>query len=238
MSLFSMGVFSSMPAQFIMPWIRSPPKRRMISSSSATKKRDWPGSPWRPARPRSWLSMRRASCLSVPMTYSPPSDTTLSCLFCHSARTFSSLSSGGLPPRMISTPRPAMLVATVTAPGSPAWATILASCSCFLAFSMLCFTPRRFSRSLRHFAFLDGDGTDEHRLPAVVSPLHFVGDSLELGCLILVNQVAQVFPREGFIGGYLHYVEFIDFRKFLRFGSRGTGHARPAWSTCGNSSGW
>ena len=26
-----------------------------------------PGSPWRPERPRSWLSMRRLSCRSVPM---------------------------------------------------------------------------------------------------------------------------------------------------------------------------
>jgi hypothetical protein len=26
------------------------------------------GSPWRPERPRSWLSMRRLSCRSVPIT--------------------------------------------------------------------------------------------------------------------------------------------------------------------------
>ena len=30
------------------------------------KKRDSPGSPWRPERPRSWLSMRRDSWRSVP----------------------------------------------------------------------------------------------------------------------------------------------------------------------------
>ena len=35
-----------------------------------------PGSPCRPDRPRSWLSMRRDSCLSVPTTWSPPSTTT------------------------------------------------------------------------------------------------------------------------------------------------------------------
>ena len=44
----------------------------MTSSSKETKKRELPGSPWRPERPRSWLSMRRASCRSVPMMCRPP----------------------------------------------------------------------------------------------------------------------------------------------------------------------
>ena len=46
---------------------------------------------------------------------------------------------------MMSVPRPAMLVAMVTAPSLPAWATISASRSCCLAFSTLCCTPRFFS---------------------------------------------------------------------------------------------
>mmetsp|Transcript_47732 Transcript_47732/g.113606 ORF Transcript_47732/g.113606 Transcript_47732/m.113606 type:complete len:210 (+) Transcript_47732:769-1398(+) len=45
-------------------------------SSSARKKRELPGSPWRPARPRSCLSMRRDSCRSVPITCNPPSSST------------------------------------------------------------------------------------------------------------------------------------------------------------------
>ena len=49
---------------------------------------------------------------------------------------------------MISVPRPAMLVATVTAPNLPAWATISASFSWFLAFSRLCWMPSRASRPL------------------------------------------------------------------------------------------
>ena len=43
------------------------------------------GSPWRPARPRSWLSMRRASWRSVPMMCRPPAATTLSWSGSHSA---------------------------------------------------------------------------------------------------------------------------------------------------------
>ena len=39
-------------------------------------------------------------------------------------------------------PRPAMLVAMVTAPSRPAWATISASRSWYLAFSTSCRTPR------------------------------------------------------------------------------------------------
>ena len=48
--------------------IRSDPKMRIRSSCSDRKNLDAPGSPWRPERPRSWLSIRRLSCRSVPMT--------------------------------------------------------------------------------------------------------------------------------------------------------------------------
>ena len=41
---------------------------RMSSSSSDRKNRLSPGSPWRPERPRSWLSMRRLSWRSLPST--------------------------------------------------------------------------------------------------------------------------------------------------------------------------
>ncbi len=51
----------------------------------------------------------------------------------------------GLPPSMMSVPRPAMLVATVTAPLRPAWATIAASRSWYLAFSTSCGMPLRLS---------------------------------------------------------------------------------------------
>src|SRR6266702_1226181 len=44
----------------------------------------------------------------------------------------------------MSTPRPAMFVATVTEPVRPAWATMYASRSCCFAFKTLCGMPRRF----------------------------------------------------------------------------------------------
>ncbi len=51
----------------------------------------------------------------------------------------------GLPPSMMSVPRPAMFVATVTPPLRPAWATIAASRSWCLAFRTSCAMPWRLS---------------------------------------------------------------------------------------------
>ena len=42
-----------------------------------------PGSPWRPERPRSWLSIRRLSCRSVPMMCRPPNGGDLAPLGLH-----------------------------------------------------------------------------------------------------------------------------------------------------------
>ncbi len=105
---------------------RAPPKTRMSESSIDTKNWVSPLSPCRPERPRSWLSIRLASCRSVPSTNSPPSSfTSCDC----------SLVASG-PPSLISTPRPAMFVASVTAPFLPAAATISPSRSWFLALSI------------------------------------------------------------------------------------------------------
>ena len=58
-----------------------------------------------------------------------------------------------LPPSRMSVPRPAMLVAIVTAPFLPAWATISASFSWNFAFSTTCSTPRRASMPLKSSLF-------------------------------------------------------------------------------------
>ena len=109
--------------------------------------------------------MRRDSCRSVPMICKPPDSNTAVWRSCQSllravdadsfsvskARTaavssseispavISAASSASrLPPRTISVPRPAMLVAMVTAPGRPAFSMMFASRSCCLAFSTSC----------------------------------------------------------------------------------------------------
>ena len=64
------------PRRSIQGLMRSEPKMR--SRSSSRERKNWlePGSPWRPERPRSWLSMRRLSWRSVPRMWSPPAATT------------------------------------------------------------------------------------------------------------------------------------------------------------------
>ena len=97
-----------------------------------------PGSPWRPERPRSWLSMRRDSWRSVPMMCRPPAcdhlrraapatrraaSSIARCLVVGVERLvgFDDLRSAfsTLPPSTMSVPRPAMLVAMVIIFGPP-----------------------------------------------------------------------------------------------------------------------
>ena len=107
----------------------------ITGSSSETKNTDEPGSPWRPARPRNWLSSRSVRCLPRPMTHRPPRSTTASRL------------DSSAPPRRMSVPRPAIWVETVTRPISPAPAMTWASSSSFFAFSTEDSMPRRTSAS-------------------------------------------------------------------------------------------
>src|SRR2546430_25501 len=57
---------SSDPELSIQRAMRSDPNKRIRSSSRERKNTLWPGSPWRPERPRSWRSMRRASPRGTP----------------------------------------------------------------------------------------------------------------------------------------------------------------------------
>ena len=61
------------PRRCSMPSMRSEPKIGASGRRRGYRKNlERPGSPWRPERPRSWLSMRRLSCRSVPMMNRPP----------------------------------------------------------------------------------------------------------------------------------------------------------------------
>jgi hypothetical protein len=103
--------------------------RTIRSSSRLTKNTDPPGSPCRPARPRSWSSTRRLSLRPLPITNRPSRPATRS------------RSAESLPPSRMSTPRPAIWVDTVTAPYAPASAMIAASSASFLALSTTQSTP-------------------------------------------------------------------------------------------------
>src|SRR5690606_30510694 len=111
--------------------------RTTRSSSRLTKNTEPPGSPCRPARPRSWSSTRRLSCRPHPITYSPPRAATRS------------RSDWSLPPSRMSTPRPAICVETVTRPYVPASAMIAASSASFLALRTTQGTPASRSAAAR-----------------------------------------------------------------------------------------
>ena len=75
-----------------------------------------------------------------------------------------SAANSGLPPSMMSVPRPAMLVATVTAPLRPAAATIAASRACCLALSTSCGDARGAAATSQALGLRDARGADEDRL--------------------------------------------------------------------------
>ena len=102
------------------------------SSSRERKKFEYPGSPCLPDLPLSLLSILLDSCLSVPKICNPPAESTVWLFFSHS----SELCSSFLPPKTMSVPLPAILVAIVTIPGFPALAIICASLSWCLAFKI------------------------------------------------------------------------------------------------------
>ncbi len=91
----------------------------------------------------------------------------------------------------MSVPRPAMLVAMVTAPMRPAWATISASRAAYsgLALSKLVLDaalPQQVAELLR---FLDVGGADEHRPAFLVDLDDLVDDRVPLFLLERIDQV-------------------------------------------------
>ena len=131
--------------------------------------------------------MRRLSWRSVPSTNSPPAASTSSRSAATSAAdaldlavllgpvlqlddSSSSMRNSTLPPSWMSVPRPAMLVAMVTAPSRPACATMCASCSWKRALSTLCVDAFLVEVLGEQLGLLDRHGADQHRLAASCSP--------------------------------------------------------------------
>ena len=122
-------------------------------------------------------------------------------------------------------PRPAMLVAIVTAPDRPACATIGASCSWCLAFSTSCLMPRRLSMRREHLRLLDGHGADQDR-PALLGHLDdLVDDRVELGRLVAVDEVREILADHLAVGRDGDDVEVVDLVELLGLGHRRAGHA-------------
>ena len=107
-------------------------------------------------------------------------------------------------------PRPAMFVATVTAPGRPACATITASRSCCLAFSTWQVIPRRFSMSLSSSDFsMDTVPTSTGR-PCLDRSTRSAANGVELGLFGCVYEIGGVVADHGPVSGDDHHLQLVE----------------------------
>ena len=126
---------------------------------------------------------------------------------------------------MMSVPRPAMLVATVTAPLWPASATTFASSACCLAFSTECGTPRFFSSPESSSDFSTEVVPTSTGWPLRVPLGDVVDDRVELRLLGAVDEVRLVDADHRLVGRDRHDAELVDLVELRGLGHGRTGHA-------------
>ena len=122
-------------------------------------------------------------------------------------------------------PRPAMLVAMVTMPRRPAWATISASRSWNLALSTTWRTPLRCQDSGEALALFDGRGADQHRLLSLVQGGDVVGGGLVFLFLGAEDDIGVLDAQQRLVGRDDDDFELVDFLEFGGFGFGRAGHA-------------
>ena len=113
-------------------------------------------------------------------------------------------------PSLMSTPRPAMLVAIVTAPGWPGALDDVGLALVVLGVQHLvgdALAPEQLAQVLRH---LDRDGADQHRLADLVAVVDVVDHGGELLLLGLEDQVVLVVAGDGHVGRDRHDLEAVD----------------------------
>ena len=125
----------------------------------------------------------------------------------------------------MSTPRPAMFVAIVTAPFWPASAMISASLLVLLRVQDVVRDALALEQLREMLGDLDGDRADEHRLPLLVALLDVVDDRVVLRLRRLEDQVVLVVAGDVDVGRDLDDVQVVDLDELLLLGLRGTGHA-------------
>ena len=167
----------------------------------------------------------------------PPAPAPASWRFCQSAliwalcsvgrrlRPAHAASTSSEPPSTMSVPRPAMLVAMVTAPGRPAWAMICASRSCCLALSTSCAMP----------ALRAGAGQHARRFrsrwcrPAPAGRARAVLDVVDHRRVNLPSRLRNTRSEcpcgPSAVGRDHHHFQAVDALEFVGFGVGRAGHA-------------
>src|SRR5881398_219676 len=123
----------------------------------------------------------------------------------------------------MSTPRPAMLVAIVTAPTWPASLMISASRACSFAFRTLCCTPCRVSSCERYSDVSTAIVPTSTGCPVSLRSL-MSRATAELALLRLEDEVLLVLPRDGDVRRDLDDVEVVDLDELLLLRLGGSGH--------------
>ena len=131
----------------------------------------------------------------------------------------------GLPPSRMSTPRPAMLVATVTRAEAAGLGDDVRLPLVLLGVQHLVRDARASRAGGEQLRLLDRDRADEHRLARFVALGDVVGDGVELGRLALVDEVGLVDAHHRAVGGDRHDVEAVGVRELAGLGVGRAGHA-------------
>ena len=170
----------------------------------------WP----RPSRPPRGRSAHAASYSSGVSSGSRPC-----CLSAATAR------NSGLPPSMMSVPRPAMLVATVTAPLRPACGDDRRLTLVLLGVEHLVRDAAPAQLVGEVLALLDRGGADQHRLAGGVPLDDVLDDRVELGLLGPVDEVGLVGADHRPVRRDADDAELVDRVELGRLGLGRAGHA-------------
>ena len=127
---------------------------------------------------------------------------------------------------MMSVPRPAMLVATVTAPLWPASATTLASSACCLALRTRVRDAALLEQRGEVLGLLDRDGADQDRLALRVALGDVLDDGVVLRLLGAVDEVGLVLAEHRHVGRDRDDAELVDLVELAGLGHGRAGHAR------------
>ena len=150
--------------------------------------------------------MRAASCSSVQITCRPPNSSTPG-------------------PSLMSVPRPAMLVETVTLPGIPARATMLASSAIWLAFRTLCSIPNSSSilASISDFSIVRVPIRTGRPSSCIWRISSTTASHFDLGAAVI--RVPHPLADTGLVGRNGHDAELVDFLELAGGRARRSGHA-------------
>ena len=131
----------------------------------------------------------------------------------------------GLPPSRMSTPRPAMFVATVTAPRRPGLRDDHRFLLVVLRVQDVVLDPAAVEQRRELLGLLDRDRADEDRLALLVTLDDILDDRVPLRVLALVDQVLLVVADHLAVRGDLGHVEVVDRLELGELRLRRTGHA-------------